>query len=53
MNTVEKYLEQTGQTMENLCQGANQVGLDYILNELVPQAIEENKKAVLGKAPTV
>lgn len=30
--------------MAELCQGANQVGLDYILSELVPMALEKNKK---------
>lgn len=44
MTDLEKYLEKTGQTMGELCQGANQVGLDHILNELVPKALHERKK---------
>ena len=44
MTKVEEYLKKTGQTMAELCQGANQVGLDYILSELVPMALEKNKK---------
>ncbi|WP_165813883.1 hypothetical protein [Terrimonas sp.] len=32
--------------MADLCQGANQVGLDHILNELVPKALDGGKKIV-------
>ena len=39
MTKVEEYLKKTGQTIAELCQGANQVGLDYILSELVPMAL--------------
>ena len=46
MTKVEEYLQKTGQSMTELCQGASQVGLDHILSELVPEALEKNKKIV-------
>lgn len=46
MDQLETYLEKTGQTMAELCEGANQVGPYHIFNELVPKALEKDKKIV-------
>lgn len=46
MDKVDEYLKRTGQTIAELCEGANQVGPYHIFNELVPEALEKNKKIV-------
>ena len=43
---VEKYLSLTGQTEQELFQGAMTFGMPFILEELVPKALKENKKIV-------
>lgn len=50
MNQVEKnidlYLQKTGQTRQELMAGGQAYGAEYIINELLPKALKENKKIV-------
>jgi hypothetical protein len=48
---IEKYLEMTGQTRQELFAGESCYGYDFIVNELIPQAIKENKKIVWKDEP--
>ena len=45
-NTIDKYLELTGQSTQELFAGANQVGMDHVTDVLIPQALKENKKII-------
>jgi len=41
-----EYLDTTKQSMEELMAGAAQTGMAYVLDELVPKALEEKKVIV-------
>lgn len=43
---IDQYLKMTGQSRSELMAGANQVGIDHIIDELIPVALEQNKKIV-------
>jgi putative ribosome biogenesis GTPase RsgA len=43
MDNIDKYLKETGQTDQQLFAGASQVGLSYIINDLIPKALAEKK----------
>ena len=46
MDQIKKYEELTGDSFSDLMQGSSTFGPDFILNELLPQALKENKKIV-------
>lgn len=46
------YLKKSNQTKEYLLSGSQFFGIDFIYNELLPQAIKENKKIVWKNEPT-
>ena len=46
MTDVEKYIELTGQSQQELFGGSIAVGMTFIINELVPKALKEKKKIV-------
>jgi hypothetical protein len=46
VDPIDEYLKQTKSTVQQLFAGANQVGMDYIIKELIPKAMKENKKLV-------
>lgn len=46
MSDVEKYLKKTGQTKQELFAGEFSYGFHFIVDELIPKAIKENKKIV-------
>jgi hypothetical protein len=46
MNTLDLYLRTRNQTEADLYGGASTFGFDFIEKELVPKAIEENKKII-------
>lgn len=46
MDPVEKYLEITGQSLRDLYEGSSTYGPNFIEDELVPQALQENKRIV-------
>lgn len=46
MDNVDKYLEITGQTFQEIMGGAATFGPTFILDELIPKAITEKKKII-------
>lgn len=46
MTDVDKYLEATGQTFQELLSGAATYGAPFIIDELVPKALEQKKKII-------
>ncbi|MBX3240843.1 MAG: hypothetical protein KIT80_15165 [Chitinophagaceae bacterium] len=43
---IEKYLDLTGQSFQELMEGSMYAGPDYVISELVPKALREKKKIV-------
>jgi hypothetical protein len=43
---INKYLDQSGQTYQELMAGVSQTGINYVIDELIPKALDENKKIV-------
>lgn len=43
---LETYLEKSGQDFSDLMEGAATYGPEYIEKELIPKALEQNKKIV-------
>lgn len=50
-NDITSYLELTGQTKQELFAGSSAFGMSYILNDLVPKALKEQKKIVWKDEP--
>lgn len=48
---VNEYIEKTGQTKQELLAGGEAYGYTFIFNELLPQALKENKKIVWKTEP--
>jgi hypothetical protein len=45
MTNIEKYLEMTGQSLQDLLAGEQQYGSEYI-DKLIDQALDQKKKVV-------
>lgn len=43
---LDLYLDKTGQTFQYIMEGARAYGLPFIVGELIPQALKEEKKIV-------
>jgi hypothetical protein len=50
--TVAKYLELTGQTRQEVFAGAEAFGMNYVMTELIPQALKEKKKITWKDEPS-
>lgn len=46
MTETEKYIARTGETLDDVLQGASTYGISFILKELIPKANAENKKII-------
>jgi len=45
-DTISLYMEMTGQSTPYIFSGASQYGISFILDNLIPKALEEKKKIV-------
>lgn len=43
---LDQYFERTGQSWEEVFAGVSQVGMDYVINKLIPMALEQNKTII-------
>lgn len=45
-NLIKEYLSKTGQSRQELFAGGEYFGIHFIVSELIPKALKENKKIV-------
>lgn len=48
---IKDYLEKTGQSRQELYAGSQAYGVGFIIQELIPRALKENKKIVWKDLP--